>query len=918
MGAVMRNGNMHPFPGLCSQALTPWNDTENFAAVWLDLYFKRFADNDPTSGTVAVFDMEKGHLYEKYVQFCQLASKEPNLMKRTYVSLQTFYNIWLSLYPYACLKRKCHIIGKCTTCYLLQAARLKTSDSKVLEAIKQDHALHRSTYMGERNYYQATIYHSISNMSTTLSVIVDGTDSITMMPSLGSQRAFTKPLGVGITGALVHGEGMTLFRTLNNVHKGANLTIFILLHVLNKWVIKYKRYPDEIFFQADGGSENANKYVLAFMEFLVAKRLAQRAYFSRLLVGHTHNDVDGMFGTLSSAFHNQILETLDSFDAFINSGRLPMFNLHDLMIIPDFESYFEPHIDPYIKKLHKEIHTQHQWIFTAIAPTAENNGRLVNVQYKAYTQEMVIEIIEKPVNECKSTIGKLTGFEPVLTYVDIFPVYPETINFLETIPCLPAEALFIPPEPFQDRCLEEFRETKLECRGFFQRGSKAHDCWKFFFEEVAPKTLCPYDYLSQIRLNPNLKKYSYIIPFMRLFKGSTLPIKPLSDNCRYFNEIPNWQMTVKAYATPSVASRNNRNPPPPRLLIINDENESQFYNSALELVQPFFSATLCLTQAEIGSIISELLTPDGKSVSKSGTKKFQVSNFEDFFKSVLSSFAQTLNKDDELAVIKKLTEPHSSTSMANMRVATITVSGRVVHLTKTSLQCLQQGKVLSNEIISFIYLLFTNYNKESLIRRRDNFGEDAPEPNPEPNPNRNHRQPIVFTHKKCLTFLSSLFLRALLTRTTSEIVDKESINDSKFIYIHVKEDVSSSLLIVIDMAKGRFYYYDPMLTSAIPNTLLLNNIKHKYNTLLCELLQSYSTQLGLWDSTKVWLRVETPYITPPANEFACDKDVYILSFVYFQLHYLNAPLVFNQSSVESFRKKIALWILTEKMPSQFY
>jgi len=168
-----------------------------------------------------------------------------------------------------------------------------------------------------------------------------------------------------------------------------------------------------------------------------------------------------------------------------------------------------------------------------------------------------------------------------------------------------------------------------------------------------------------------------------------------------------------------------------------------------------------------------------------------------------------------------------------------------------------------------------------------------------------------------LNFLSYVFLQALIEGTTSGVIDKESINDSKFIYIHVKEG-DDSLLLIADMSKGEISYYDPMLTAAIPNVMLLDGIRRKYNTLLCALFQSYSSQLDFWKPTKVWHRVATPYITPPSNEFINDKDMYILSFVYFQLHYLRAPLVFNQSSVEYFRKKLALWILTERMPSQFY
>jgi len=52
------------------------------------------------------------------------------------------------------------------------------------------------------------------------------------------------------------------------------------------------RLPNTIYFQVDGGAENVAKSVLVMMELLIAKRLTQTIIVTRLMVGHTHEDID--------------------------------------------------------------------------------------------------------------------------------------------------------------------------------------------------------------------------------------------------------------------------------------------------------------------------------------------------------------------------------------------------------------------------------------------------------------------------------------------------------------------------------------------------------------------------------------------------------------------------------------------------
>ena len=61
--------------------------------------------------------------------------------------------------------------------------------------------------------------------------------------------------------------------------------------------------------QVDGGSENTAKAALAICELLVARRLTRRLILSRLLVGHTHEDIDAIFAIIWQFLKNKKVMT---------------------------------------------------------------------------------------------------------------------------------------------------------------------------------------------------------------------------------------------------------------------------------------------------------------------------------------------------------------------------------------------------------------------------------------------------------------------------------------------------------------------------------------------------------------------------------------------------------------------------------
>ena len=75
-----------------------------------------------------------------------------------------------------------------------------------------------------------------------------------------------------------------------------------LVH-LEEWYDRHNNtLPDHIAYQVDGGPENASATPIGMAELLVHWGLTKTVTITRLPRGHTHSDIDGMFGVIWS--HN--------------------------------------------------------------------------------------------------------------------------------------------------------------------------------------------------------------------------------------------------------------------------------------------------------------------------------------------------------------------------------------------------------------------------------------------------------------------------------------------------------------------------------------------------------------------------------------------------------------------------------------
>jgi len=173
---------------------------------------------------------------------------------------------------------------------------------------------------------------------------------------------------------------------------------------------KYSTYPETLYLQVDGGMENANKFVLRLLEFLISRRILLTVWYSRLPVGHTHEDIDAVFGNIWCAARSDHCNTHSEFRERVHKslGGPTLVRVEEIYVIPNYVDWLEPNIDKDLSLLHKEGNTQHQIRFTAVKPS-EDFPLGVLTEYRGNCSDKVVEIEEKPKEQCISKMGQFTG-----------------------------------------------------------------------------------------------------------------------------------------------------------------------------------------------------------------------------------------------------------------------------------------------------------------------------------------------------------------------------------------------------------------------------------------------------------------------------------------------------------------------------
>jgi hypothetical protein len=206
--------------------------------------------------------------------------------------------------------------------------------------------------MGERIAYSDRREEAKQYPQKSLSFISDGmAQSHCILPHIGNLTTFgTDSLSQHLQGVLAHGRGLSIYRTFHTIQNCANLQIHTLLLSIEK-VLKFEgKLPPVFYCQIDGGVENTAKVAIAMMELLVIRRVFRKVVLSRLMVGHTHEDIDAIFGRIWLHMRNMHVLSPQQYKRVLmhclkRKREEQFLDVTDVIVIPNYEEYLSKHID---------------------------------------------------------------------------------------------------------------------------------------------------------------------------------------------------------------------------------------------------------------------------------------------------------------------------------------------------------------------------------------------------------------------------------------------------------------------------------------------------------------------------------------------------------------------------------------------
>lgn len=687
------------------------NSNAQFHAVdWLKRYFETYADQVPNDDKCYVSLYYKVDLFHKYDD--ELAE-----ISIPTVTEQQFYNLWKDLFPDSLLRRKCNVLGKCHLCSRIQALRHKSNNRTMDEALRQAHLLHRGgLFMLERDQYASNIVYALQNQDSVMSIVMDGMDqSNCVLPSKGTQDSFKHPLHHKIQGVIVHGIGMKLYSSFDNVVKDTNLAVFAFLCSVENWAETHSgRYPEEIFLQVDGGPENISSEFLGILELLVHKRLARRIMYTRLPTGHTHCDIDGGFGHMKNFFKQHPCETLEDFQEgirlFYEKTKLKP-QVEFVHVVPDYVEFMRGCVDE-ISGYAKEEKTQHRWLFEAV-PVSADFPFGVKTIHRNYASDIVVEFDEKDTSACLTPVGCLTGLEPRTTFVRWFPSANDNMNagrnavegyyILRRVPVV--ADVIMKPAAFDPRAQDSFRECFAEICSTWPATSKQCESWTRWWNETCPK--------GGILAEEYVLQYYYRQPLVHILRVDSVLRTPvwLAEKCRNFAGTFeggfSWPLELSACLN-TVKTAWIRHPGPARFHLGVTANLREMANTFTEVTKPFYDgiqrnnrvddlkAILKRHLDDHGAVLS---LPETKPEILKAIKTSDLSFFKLLFRPLTDEILHGLrNKFMQTSSIdKSATEVVSEIKMSDG-------SGQKLHL--SSFRQFMENEEICTETIDFIMALF--------------------------------------------------------------------------------------------------------------------------------------------------------------------------------------------------------------------
>ena len=535
--------------------------------LWLQEYFDACGDYEPNKKEIHLDPVLKDEVHKEYV-----ANLTPFKGDKVILQHSEFVKTWNKYFPHVKIREYKACSGKCELCSTFSVLMTKHKTLEAMRHVKEFRALHRKDYMEDRLLYQRRVNLALDNPDEHLSIISDGMQQFhTELPYSANQITHNKKVKQHLQGLTTHGRRTRMYRTVDHIKLGANLSIYVLLLALDEELRIAGKLPKTLYLQIDGGSENANWSFLAWMEILIWMDVGiMEIWVCRMKVGHTHADQDARFGRVWLKARDRYLLSPQHYDSLIVNtlGDYPGgAALVDLFVIPDLVGAVEDSVDSELRWAFRGDHTQLVFRFEK-TECSKRFPMGSKCTYRASALDSFTEFIEEG---AKSP----TGLAPRKVICEWHPDSGEGMSFLHKVP----ELTHIAPQPFIEGALNELYDSiaHIKKNKLVRLSPSALSNWDKFVEQL------PYRHESA---DAFVKRKGMHMPFLSNFSSrlfissaslkSTENLNPSNSlMTKADNDIKTRELNYFApsvYAGATIRWRESLKPEPPRVTLDTREN----------------------------------------------------------------------------------------------------------------------------------------------------------------------------------------------------------------------------------------------------------------------------------------------------------------------------------------------------------
>jgi hypothetical protein len=314
---------------------------------WISSYVARMGDASPTEAGIVIMPQ---YLSRTQVHQTFLSDESAKHALSFLPSLRTFTSYWKQHFSHVQFLAETEL-GRCNTCSSYPARKLQALTPAQKEHLRVEHKAHLNLQAFERSTYHSRRQQAEASPAFYTSYISDSTDfCIPHLVPTPSELDHVKRLSLHVVGVINHSANRKFLFVFpptvpsnSNPVLTAELMSLILLHsklTMPAAPVCYK--------QVDNcWRENKNRYELAFMCWLIHMGLFHEVLLSMMLPGHTHEDVDAMFGNVSTALFKNKVVSLPDFISMVQHTFARAETRPSVVVMPwiwDWQAYFAPHV----------------------------------------------------------------------------------------------------------------------------------------------------------------------------------------------------------------------------------------------------------------------------------------------------------------------------------------------------------------------------------------------------------------------------------------------------------------------------------------------------------------------------------------------------------------------------------------------